>query len=309
MIEIKILLILLILSEEFLKNIGIICAMPDEVSPFKQHVKFEEDFWVGTIRFWKGEYKGKKVILVQSGIGKVHAAAATQILISQFAPDAIFSCGAAGSLDTRYQIADIIVGERTIHHDYGFVVPETFIHFGIWIRKADKKSEFLKEFPADSELLRIAQSVNTRWEDQSQVGYGSILTGDQVILSSEKRQALVDQFGALAVDMESAAIAQVAYMHNVPFLAVRGISDYADERVPIDFSKLDPNEFGAYSSASPGEKIRLLTKAIHYFAHHPSAFALSLQARQHIKKAARSSASFTLNIMGSFATPDFKIKT
>jgi adenosylhomocysteine nucleosidase len=271
--------------------------MPNEVSPFKQQIQLEEDFWVGAVRFWKGDYKEKKVTLVQSGVGKVHAAVAAQILISQCAPDAIFSCGAAGSLDTRYKIGDIIVGKHTIQHDYGFVVPETFIHFGFQIRKANKQAVFLKEFPADSELLRIAQSANTQCTDQAQIVYGSILTGDQIILSSAKRQSLANQFNALAVDMESAAIAQVAYMQNVPFLAVRGISDYADESVPLDFSKLDPNEFGTYPSASPGEKIRLLTKAFRYFARHPSAFTLSLQARQHIKKAARSSAMFTLKIV------------
>lgn len=280
-----------------MKHIGIICAMPDEVSPFKQQIQLEEDFWGGTARFWKGKYEGKQVTLVQSGVGKVHAAAAAQILISRCAPDAIFSCGAAGSLDTRCQIGDLIIGERSIQHDYGFVVPETFIHFGLRIQRADTQSIFLKDFPADSALLRIAQSANAQWTDQSQIVYGSILTGDQIILSSEKRQALADQFDALAVDMESAAIAQVAYMQNVPFLAVRGISDHADERVPLDFSKLDPNEFGAYSSVSPGEKIRLLTKAIRYFTCHPSAFALSWQARQHIKKAARNSAMFTLKIV------------
>jgi len=280
-----------------MKHIAIICAMPDEVYPFKQRIQLEEDFWIGMTRFRRGQYKGKEITLVQSGIGKVHAAAATQILISQFTPDAIFSCGTAGGLDTCHQIGDIIVGECTIQHDYGFVVPETFIHFGLQIRKADKKPEFLKEFSADRELLRIAKSINDRWEEQLQVFYGSILTGDQIILSSQKRQFLADQFSALAVDMESAAIAQVAYVHNVPFLAIRGISDYADERIQIDTSKLDPNEFGAYSSASSGEKIKLLIKAIRYFARHPSAFALSLQARQNIKNAANSSARFAMRLL------------
>jgi adenosylhomocysteine nucleosidase len=282
-----------------MKHIGIICAMPDEVDPFRRAMEIEDEFWVGAMQFWKGQYEGKKLTLIQSGAGKVHAAAATQMLISQFAPDAIFSCGAAGSLDPQYQIGDIIVGERTVHHDYGFVVPETFIHFGLQIRRAKKKPAFLKEFSADGELFRIAKSINEPREEHLQIFYGTILSGDQVILSSEKRQWLADQFQALAVDMESAAIAQVAYMHAAPFLAVRAISDYADETMQIDISKLDPNEFGEYSSASLGEKIRLLTKAMSYFAQHPSAFALSLQARRNIKKAAQSSATFSLHIIRS----------
>jgi len=277
-------------------HIGIICALPVEVAPFTQLIQFEERSWRGTMPCWQGEDEGKTITLVQSGVGKVHAAVATQMLISQFAPEAIFSCGTAGSLDPQYQIGDLIVAESTTQHDYGFILPGKFIPYGLKI-ETNQNVEFLRAFPADGELLRVAKVIGARWNDHARIVYGSILTGDQVILSSEKRQALVDQFQALAVDMESAAIAQVACLHAVPFLAVRGISDYADETLPIDTSKLDPNEFGAYAAASPGEKMRLLTKALSYFALHPSAFALSLQARRNIKKAAQTSATFSVNLI------------
>jgi adenosylhomocysteine nucleosidase len=270
--------------------------MPEEIAPFKQRIQVEQEEQIGAIQSWQGQYEGKQITLVQSGMGKVHAAAATQLLISQFSPDAILSCGTAGSLEPAYQIGDIIVGERTMQHDYGFLLPGTFVPFGFQM-KINHKATFLKEFSADSNLLNLAKSVGDHWEDQALIRYGLVLTGDQVILASEKRQALVDQFGATAVDMESAAIAQIACLYNVPFLTVRGVSDFASETFPIDFSKLDPNEFGAFSSASPGEKIKLLIKAISYFAQYPSKFALSLQARQNIKKAAQNSALFTLNLL------------
>jgi adenosylhomocysteine nucleosidase len=269
--------------------------MSDEIQPFTRWIQIEGDAQIGSMRFWKGQYEGTQITLVQSGIGKVLAAAATQILITQFAPDAIFSCGTAGSLDPQYQIGDLIVGERTAQHDYGFIVPGSFIPFGFQM-KINRKTRFFKEFPANVALLKIAKIAEKHWKDQSRIFYGAILTGDQVILSSEKRQTLVDQFGARAVDMESAAIAQIACIHEIPFLAVRGISDHADEMIQIDTSRLDPNEFGAYLSASFGEKIKLLTKAISYFAQYPSAFTLSLQARQNIKNAANNSARFALRM-------------
>jgi adenosylhomocysteine nucleosidase len=82
---------------------------------------------------WQGEDEGKTITLVQSGVGKVHAAVATQMLISQFAPEAIFSCGTAGSLDPQYQIGDLIVAESTTQHDYGFILPGKFIPYGLKI--------------------------------------------------------------------------------------------------------------------------------------------------------------------------------
>ncbi len=271
--------------------------MPQEVSPFKRQFQIEENIRSGTAQIWQCAYEGKTIILVQSGVGKVHAAAAAQFVITQYALDAMFSCGTAGALDTRCQIGDIVAGKITVQHDYGFLLPQSFIHFGIHLRKANGKKGFFKEFPADENLIRLAGTISDHWENSPQVFYGSILTGDQIIFSEEKRHVLFKQFEALAVDMESAAIAQVCLMNDVPFLSVRGISDLADETIQLDTSKIDPNEFGAFPSASFGEKINLLTKTITYFSLHPSAFALSLQARQHIKTASNNSANFVLRVL------------
>ena len=267
--------------------------MPEEMTPFTQRIEVAQADQIGATLFWQGTYEGKRLTLALSGMGKVQAAAATQTLISKYKPDAIMSCGTAGSLHPAYHIGDVVIAEKTVQHDYGFLLPDTFVPFGFRIKTADKTT-FVKEFSADVTLLNLAKSLGN---PQEQISYGILLTGDQVILSSGKRQALVEQFGAVAVDMESAAIAQVAYTYAVPFLAVRGISDQADETFPLDFSKLDPNEFETFSSASSGEKIRLLTKAIRYFEQHPSKFAPSLQARQDIKKAATNSALVTLNLL------------
>lgn len=275
--------------------------MPVEIAPFIKQLDLDNDFWSGPFRCWQGSYADKQLTLVQSGVGKVFAAAAAQMLISRFAPEALFSCGTAGSLEPHAPIGTIIVGERTAQHDYGFVLPQAFIHFGCQVPQPKDKPVFSKEFPAAPELLRAARALPERQAEQGLVGYGAIVSGDQVILAAEKRQWLAAQFQALAVDMESAALAQVASLYAVPFLAVRGISDHADETFPIDTTQLDPNEFGAYAGAAFGEKIRLLTKALGYFAQHPTTFALSFQARQNIKKAAQSSAAFTLKLIRALA--------
>lgn len=280
-----------------MKNICILCALPQEIQPFKQALKIEEESQLGTMSCWISLSRNKKIILIQSGVGKVHAAAATQHVITQYAPDVIFSCGTAGGLDSRKQIGDIVVGTTTSQHDYGFMLPEAFIHFGLYIQRKNKKRRFLKEFKSDEHLLSTVRRLKNQWDESFQLFTGPILTGDQVIFSSEKRQALVEQFDALAVDMESAAIAQVCEMHNIPFLAVRGISDHADESIHLDTSKIDPNEFAAFSSVSFSKKVSILSKTISYFAQHPATFRLSLQTRQNIKLAATNSAKFTLQLL------------
>ncbi|MBD3304771.1 5'-methylthioadenosine/S-adenosylhomocysteine nucleosidase [candidate division KSB3 bacterium] len=280
-----------------MQHIAILCALQQEITPFIRHIPaLQEMEWPGIARLWQGQHAGKTLTLVLSGIGKVHAAAAAQSVITHYAPDAVFSCGTAGSLDDQYQIGDIVVGQQTVQHDYGFVLPETFLPFTFRLLTKTKTPKFLKEFPADETLLNAAHQRESQWTPRSQVFYSTIVTGDQVIFSSAKRQALAQQFHATAVDMESAAIAQVCLLNHIPFLSIRGISDHADETIPIDTSHIDPNEFVSYASASVGEKFSLLTKAVMYFSQHPSEFVLSVQARQHMKLAAQNSAVFTLTL-------------
>lgn len=278
-----------------MKHISILCALPAEFAPFKRALQLEQQHQSGGMLCWEAVYREKKITLVRSGVGKVHAAAAAQQVIAEYAPEAIFSCGTAGSLCPQGRIGDIVLGASTLQHDYGFTLPEAFIPFGFHLHRKCGKNVFLREFAADTELLRVAQTLDA---EKYRLFSGTILTGDQVIFSAAKRASLARQFQAMAVDMESAAIAQICAIHQVPFLAVRGLSDFADEAsFPLDVAKIDLNDVGESVSGSLGDKLSLLTKAVSYFARHPAAFRLSLQARQQINIAARQSAHFTLALL------------
>lgn len=279
------------------QHFGILCALPHEAQAMLKHLEADDDDWIGAMHVWQGTAGGKQVTLVQCGMGKVSAAAAAQLLLDRFEPDALISCGTAGSLAPELALGTVLVGERTLYHDYGFQVAERLIPYRVSIPRPGRKPEFPEAFAADAALLRLARSVCLTGQSAPNVVYGTIVTGDQVILSSDKRRELRTEFQALAVEMESAAIAQVAYLHHAPFLAVRAISDQADENLPLDLAALDPNEFGAYPSAPLPEKISLLAKAITCFARHPAAFALTLEARRQIKQAALNAAAFTIELL------------
>ncbi|GAK60863.1 MTA/SAH nucleosidase [Candidatus Vecturithrix granuli] len=276
-------------------QIAILCALPAEIAPFKRALQLEQARQSGVILCWSAKHGAKTITLVQTGVGKVQAAAAAQQVIMEYAPDAMFSCGTAGSLCAQARIGDIVLGAATLQHDYGFILPDAFIPFGFLMRRTRGKAIFLREFPADADLLNAAKILEV---EKVCTFSGKILSGDQVIFSAAKRAVLAQQFQALAVDMESAAIAQICAIHQVPFLAVRGLSDFADESsFPLDVSKIDLNEVGESASGSFGDKLSLLTKVVRYFARHPAAFRLSLQARQNISMAARQSARFTLALL------------
>ena len=64
---------------------------------------------------------------------------------------------------------------------------------------------------------------------------GTIASGDQFIASREVKERIVSDFGAIACEMEGAAIGQVCYVNNKPFAVLRAISDNADGVADMDY--------------------------------------------------------------------------
>lgn len=151
---------------------------------------------------------GDDICLMRAGIGKVNAAVSTIELIRRFSPDCIINTGVAGGLDRCLDIMDVVVADRICYHD-------------VWCgtgNAAGQVQGLPVYFDSDRDLVRAASTFADH--------VGLIVSGDQFIDSREKGRAIKDQFpGALAVDMESAAIAQVCHLDNIPFVAMRVISD------------------------------------------------------------------------------------
>ena len=62
-----------------------------------------------------------------------------------------------------------------------------------------------------------------------------IASGDQFVASGERKDFITSEFGAIACEMEGAAIGQVCYMNKVPFCVLRAISDSADGSSHMDY--------------------------------------------------------------------------
>jgi len=66
---------------------------------------------------------------------------------------------------------------------------------------------------------------------------GSIVSIDHVAVTAAEKHTLRNQTGAIAVDMETAAIRGKAEEWNVPFLCIRAVSDRAGDTLPMDFNR------------------------------------------------------------------------
>lgn len=151
-----------------------------------------------------------EVVLVWSGIGKVNAAIATLELASENV-DCIISSGVAGGAAPYLQPGQTIIGLHYHYHD---------VYCGKEVAKGQVQGE-REFFGADDKLIKIAASLQIE-----KCLAGAIVSGDQFVDSKQEMGRILDEFPfAIAVDMESCAIAQVCYKMDIPFISFRMLSD------------------------------------------------------------------------------------
>lgn len=90
-------------------------------------------------------------------------------------------------------------------------------------------------FHSDDALRKLAVQACKEVNPDIEVFEGRIASGDQFVADQGVKDFVVKEFGAYAVEMEGAAIAQAAYLNNVPFLVIRAISDKADGSAEMDY--------------------------------------------------------------------------
>lgn len=197
-------------------KIGIVCASDDELLPFLSVIEISKVTERAMLKFYEGKIHGVNVVALFSGVCKVNAAIASQILIDVFEVNMIINSGTAGGIDSKLKIFDTIISTEVCYHD---VSPDILTEFHPWI-----KSVF---FSADDELIRLSKIAVKKLEKEGKVFWGRIVTGETFITDKEQTQ-INNEFSPLAVDMETASIAHVCYVNNIPFLSIRCITDNAE---------------------------------------------------------------------------------
>ena len=207
--------------------IGIIGAMDVEVAKLKEMLGATVSFEKAGMTFIEGNCCGKKVVVVRSGIGKVNAAICAQILVDKFNVNYIINTGIAGSLKAEINIGDIVLSKDTLHHD----MDATGFGYGLGVIPQMKESIF----KGDEKLIELAKKCQESKIPQIKTHIGRVVSGDQFISDKAKKEWIVENFEGYCTEMEGAAIAQTAYLNNVPFLIIRAISDKADDSATLDY--------------------------------------------------------------------------
>ena len=190
--------------------IGIIAAMDVEMKSLRSFMTDTKTETVSGITFVSGTLEGKLVVTAVCGIGKVFAAMCAQTMILRYQPECIVNTGVAGAV---------------VQHDMDTSALGDPLGLISGVNKV--------QLPADSDLCGQLSACATVLGIRTETGV--IASGDQFISSAERKDAIVKTFGAIACEMEGAAIGQVCYVNRVPFCVLRAISDSADGSSHMDY--------------------------------------------------------------------------
>ena len=155
----------------------------------------------------QGGLKGRHVVVVQSGAGCEAASHATEALLSGHQPQWVISAGFAGGLSPQLERHDLLMADGLV---------------------GTGGSRLAIDLEVDPESLERTPGVHV----------GRLLTVDRVVRRPGEKRSLGEKHQALAVDMESYAVAEVCRRRRVRFLAVRIISDAVDDELPPDVDRL-----------------------------------------------------------------------
>ncbi|KEK23088.1 5'-methylthioadenosine/adenosylhomocysteine nucleosidase [Bacillus gaemokensis] len=215
-----------------MKKIGIIGAMQIEIDLLLEKLEIHEEFMIAKMPFYRGVFMDKEIIFTRCGVGKVNAAACTQILINKFEVDCIINTGVAGGLHPNVKVGDLVISTNVTHHD---------------VDKGKMKNlfPFQATFSANKELRELAlKSCNTSGLEAN-IYEGRIVSGECFVEDAKLKEKLIAEYTPHCVEMEGAAIGHVAYINDVPFLVIRCISDTADDEATMSyesFAKIAANQ-------------------------------------------------------------------
>jgi adenosylhomocysteine nucleosidase len=206
--------------------IAIIGAMAEEISLLLDHMENVTTSTAAGIDYHEGQLRGKRVVAVKSGVGKVNAAICTQILIDRYAARKVIFTGVAGALDPSLAIGDIVVSSECMYHD----MDVTALGFPLGTIPFESRSVF----PSDAELAKLAMDSGAGWFD-GRIVQGRILSGDQFVADRGVVRKLREELNGACTEMEGAAVAHVCAMNEVEHVIIRSMSDRADGSAPDNF--------------------------------------------------------------------------
>lgn len=157
--------------------------------------------------FFQIQLGNREAVLFHGGWGKIAAAAGTQYVIDRWQPSLVINLGTCGGLEDKTRVGEILLVDKTLVYDIYERMGDPAVAIAHYTTQIDL-SYLSEPYP---QIVRRSQLVSA---DQD--------------IDPDLVHKLVDEFGAVAADWESGAIAWTAHMNDVPCLILRAVSDLVD---------------------------------------------------------------------------------
>lgn len=195
---------------------AIAVALDIEAVPLLQESEIVKEEKSGIAKIVEAKFKGVPYYLLITQCGKVNAGAGVTALLCKKDVESLINIGVGGSLDAaKAPLLSLIVGADFVQHDIDSTAIGDDLYMVSGLNQvympADRALNLFLMEEAEKEGIKIVR--------------GRIATGDQFISNPAVKEKIRKDVGALSVDMETAAMAQVACCYNIPFAAVRAVSD------------------------------------------------------------------------------------
>ena len=185
-------------------DIGMVCALPMELAAFRSRCDRVRKYAGGEFKFRGGRYDEARIVIVESWLGFAKARRATQALVDAHSPPWILSAGFSGALLPGMKVGDIVMADSLV----------------------------------DMHGHELTVDLHLPSDHQAGLHVGRILTSDEMVRTVDEKKQLAERHDAIAVDMESLAVAQVARETKTRFLAIRVISDDCSADLPPEVLSL-----------------------------------------------------------------------
>ena len=195
-----------------MKRIGMVVAMRKEILPLIENSGLEvSNESVGKYQISSFKYLDKEIIIVESGVGEIYAAGATQLLISKYEVECIINFGVCGLLNDKLNLLETVLVDGIVHYDFDLSKIDNL--------PVGQYPNMDRVIPCKNSLMDVVTSINPSIQKVI------CASADKFVVDGDVKDNLYKEYDASICEMESAGVALTCLNNNIPFAVIKAVSD------------------------------------------------------------------------------------